>query len=210
MLLDDNKGFGGGQNVALKRVEARYYFLANPDLLFDQTPHAVAQLVAWMDKHPLVGMAGPQLINYDGSLQYSCYSFPSLFAQIARRLSLDKRYKRLKRRVSQLLMNDFDHSRTAPVDWIMGSAMMIRAQALRHVGGFDERFFMYFEDCDLCRRFWSHGWPVYYVPSVRITHGHRRQSASVPGIKALLLNPLTRVHVVSWIKYFYKWRGQSR
>lgn len=206
----ENKGFGGGQNYAFTQEEARYYFLVNPDLVFDKTHGATLALFNWMEKHPRVGMAGPQLLNYDGSLQLSCYSFPRLFAQIVRRLSLHKRYNKLDGQVQELLMANFDHARTAPVDWLMGSALMIRASALQQVCGFDERFFMYFEDCDLCRRFWIAGWPVYYVSDIQITHGHRRESASVPGIKALFKNKLTRIHVKSWLKYFYKWRGKQR
>lgn len=207
VLLPENRGFGGGQNAAMAHVRARYYFLVNPDLVFDRTPHATQALYDFMENNPAVGMVGPSLFNYDGSPQSSCYSFPSLFAQISRRLSLHKRYKRLKVSVDHLLMADFDKSRTAPVDWLMGSALMIRSEAYKQVGGFDERYFMYFEDCDLCRRFWDHGWPVYYHPAVQITHGHRRQSASVPGLKALFVNKLTRTHIKSWIKYFLKWRG---
>ena len=108
-------------------------------------------------------------------------------------------------------MKDFHHNETRPVDWIMGSAMFVKDKAIEHVGVFDERFWMYYEDSDWCRRMWEAGWPVYYVSTITLEHVHGRGSAKVPGIaKALLTNQLARVHVSSWLKYMWKWRGNHR
>lgn len=205
IVLPKNIGFGGGQNAAMEAAPARYYFLVNPDIEFPADGHVLRRLFDWMEANPKVGMVGPQLLNRDGSLQYSCYRFPRFFAQPARRLGLHARYRWAARDVDEFLMKDFDHARTQPVDWIMGSAMFLRGAAIAQAGMFDERFFMYFEDCDWCRRFWESGWPVYYTHDIRLTHGHRRASAAVPGLKAVLLNPLTRIHIKSWLKYFWKW-----
>ncbi|MBI4098688.1 MAG: glycosyltransferase family 2 protein [Candidatus Magasanikbacteria bacterium] len=218
ITLSKNIGFGAGQNVAMTAAPAKYYFLVNPDIVFSSSAeategkpegHVLQRLFDWMEAHPKVGMAGPQLLNRDGSLQYSCYRFPRFFAQPARRLGLHARYRWAARDVDEFLMKDFDHTRTQPVDWIMGSAMFVRAASMTHVGMFDDRFFMYFEDCDWCRRFWEAGWPVYYVHDIKLVHGHRRASAAIPGMKAVLLNPLTRIHIRSWLKYFWKWRHQK-
>lgn len=205
IALTENVGFGRGQNLAMAAAPAKYYFLVNPDVEFPADAHVVERLFAWMEAHPKIGVAGPQLLNRDGSVQLSCYRFPRFFAQPARRLGLQTRWQWVARQVDEFLMRDFPHDRTQPVDWIMGSAMFVRAAALEQVGVFDDRFFMYFEDCDWCRRFWEAGWPVYYVYDIRLTHGHRRASASIPGLKAVLLNPLTRIHIRSWLKYFWKW-----
>ncbi|OGL88509.1 hypothetical protein A3H75_02630 [Candidatus Uhrbacteria bacterium RIFCSPLOWO2_02_FULL_51_9] len=209
ITLSKNIGFGAGQNKAMASAPAKYYFLVNPDIVFPENGHVLERLYVWMENHPKVGMAGPQLLNRDGTLQYSCYRFPRFFAQPARRLGLSARYRSMARQVDEFLMKDFDHTRTQPVDWIMGSAMFVRGSAVAQVGAFDERFFMYFEDCDWCRRFWEAGWPVYYAHDIRLTHGHRRASATVPGLKAILLNPLTRIHIKSWLKYFWKWGVRS-
>ena len=203
--MPENKGFGAGQNAGIRAVSAKYYFLLNPDTVFATGARVIEKLYAWMEAHPKVGMIGPKLLNVDGSLQYSCYRFPRFWSQPLRRLGFEKKYPSIARQVQEFLMKDFDHERSMPVDWIMGSAMFARAVALQKVGSFDERFFMYFEDCDWCRRFWETGWPVYYVHDIAITHGHRRASASIPGLKAVLLNPLTRIHIKSWLKYFWKW-----
>jgi GT2 family glycosyltransferase len=107
-------------------------------------------------------------------------------------------------------MKDFHHASTKAVDWVMGSAMFVRGKALTEVGTFDEAYFMYFEDCDWCRRFWKKGWPVYYVHDVSLSHVHRRQSARVAGkpvgLRAIFSNKLTRIHIKSWLTYFWKWR----
>jgi len=92
----------------------------------------------------------------------------------------------------------------------MGSAMFVRNKAVKEVGLFDERYWMYAEDSDWCRRMWEMHWPVYYVHDIVVKHTHGRGSAKVPGIfKALLKNKLARVHLISWFKYMWKWRDKK-
>ncbi len=84
----------------------------------------------------------------------------------------------------------------------MGSAMIARKEATDEVGFFDDRYFMYMEDSDWCRKMWEAGWPVYYAHDIAIYHAHARESAKIPGIfKALVKNKLARIHLQSWIKY---------
>ncbi|MBI5023119.1 MAG: glycosyltransferase [Candidatus Magasanikbacteria bacterium] len=142
-------------------------------------------------------------------LQYSCYRFPDFWIPLYRRSSLGE-FKKNRRKVARYLMNDFNHERNQPVDWIMGSAMFARASALEQTGLFDERYFMYFEDCDLCRRFWDANWPIYYIHDIKIKHRHGKGSAKVPGfLSSIMKNPLTRVHITSWLKYMWKWRFKT-
>lgn len=107
-------------------------------------------------------------------------------------------------------MTDYDHNIERPVDWVMGSAMFVRQKSIDDVGLFDDRFFMYFEDCDWCRRMWDIYWQVRYLPSCVLYHKHKRDSAKVPGIKAILQNPITRIHIKSWLQYWWKWKFQSK
>ncbi len=200
-----NKGFGFSQNLGMKRTKAKYYFVLNPDVIFEDENTLVA-LYDYMEKNLDVGMCGPKLLNFDGSLQYSCFRFPKFFDKPAKQLELDKKFKIFKKRVDYFMMKDFDHNKEICVDWIMGSAMFVRDKAIEDVGFFDERFFMYFEDCDWCRRMWDFGWKVKYVPSIVIKHKHRRDSAKIPGlISSIIKNPITRIHIKSWLKYFFKW-----
>jgi len=90
------------------------------------------------------------------------------------------------------------------VDWLLGSFLFCRAEALRQVGMFDERFFLYFEDTDLCRRFWQKNWKVVYFPEAEVIHNHTRSSAQEPWYKFLVSAP-ARSHIASWIKYLKKW-----
>jgi GT2 family glycosyltransferase len=205
-----NVGFGRGNNLALRRFDARYCVIANPDLYFlPNQPHTIERAVAFLDAHPEIGILAPRLMRPDGSIQPSCLRFPSFFDHPIYRLELHRKYRWAKRRVERLYMTDVDHSGTRPIDWATGAALVVRGSRLREAGYFDERYFMYFEDCDLCRTFWSRGWSVYYKGDIVVQHGHERSSAKVPGLKSLLVNPLTRVHLASLVKYAWKWRGKA-
>lgn len=207
---EKNEGFGKSHNLAMKKVEAKYYFILNPDTTFEPGSRMLQKMYDFMEANPKIGMLGPKIFYPDGSLQYSCWRFPTFLQPIASRTSMGKK-GRGKKIADDFLMKDFDHEQTLPVDAIMGSAMFVRKAAIDEVGGFDDRFWMYFEDIDWCKRMWEHGWPVYYFPEVSLKHVHKRASAKVPGIVAALLkNRYARVHFISWLKYFWKWRGNHK
>lgn len=202
-----NVGFGKAQNQGLTAIEAKYHFALNPDTEFLENSHTIQKLYDFMENHPNVGMIGPKVQYPDGSLQYSCWRFPTFLQPLYSRTKLGQKGKG-KKLADHYFMKDFDHNNTQPVDAIMGSAMIARQAAIKDVGLFDDQFFMYFEDIDWCRRMWEAGWPVYYVHDIVISHIHGRGSASVPGvINALLKNKLARIHLKSWLQYFWKWRG---
>lgn len=210
ILQPGNVGFGKSQNAGIQAAEAKYYFVLNPDTYFFPGQNTIKRLYDFMDAHPKIGMIGPKMIYPDGSLQHSCYRFPTFWQPLYSRTVLGAREKGQGKK-GKFLMKDFDHNKTQPVDWIMGSAMFVRGEAVAQVGGFDDSFFMYYEDSDWCRRFWEAGWPVYYVHDIVIEHRHGRGSAKVSGIlKALIKNRLARVHLTSWLKYMWKWRGNYR
>jgi GT2 family glycosyltransferase len=131
--------------------------------------------------------------------------FPNFFDPPFHRLGFHKRYNFAKKRVEEFLMSDFSHTRVVPVDWVVGAAMFIRGSALKDAGLFDERFFMYFEDCDLCRRIWDARWMVYYKGDLTLRHSHERASAKIPGLRSIFQNKLTRIHLKSWLQYWWKW-----
>ncbi|HBV57977.1 MAG TPA: hypothetical protein DEB73_01785 [Candidatus Magasanikbacteria bacterium] len=206
---ESNVGFGKAQNIGIKSTEAKYHFILNPDAVFPSGERVLQRLFEHMETHPKIGMVGPKLLNSDNSLQYSCYRFPDFWIPLYRRSSLGE-FKKNHRKVARYLMHDFNHDRNQPVDWIMGSAMFARGIALEQTGLFDERYFMYFEDCDLCRRFWDANWPIYYIHDIKIKHRHGKGSAKVPGfLSSIMKNPLTRVHIISWLQYMWKWRFKT-
>jgi N-acetylglucosaminyl-diphospho-decaprenol L-rhamnosyltransferase len=210
ILFSENKGMGVAQNIGMKHVDAKYYFILNPDTYFHEGTHTVQKLHSFLETNSKIGLIGPKIFYPDGALQYSCWRFPSLLQPLYQRTKLGKT-KYGQKKVAIHHMKDFDHESTRPVDALMGSALFVRKSALDIVGGFDERFFMYYEDVDWSRRMWEFGFPVYYVHDIALTHAHGRGSAAVPGIlKPLLKNKLARIHLMSWFKYLRKWHGQDK
>src|SRR2546421_256364 len=131
------------------------------------------------DATPDAGIIGPKLLNRDGSLQYSCRSFPNMGAGFFRNTPLGRLFPK-NRFTQDYLMSDWDHSTVRDVDWVSGAALLIRREVLEQTGGFDEGFFMYCEDVDLCYRAHELGWRVVYYPDSVIYHMIGRSSDQVP------------------------------
>ncbi len=206
-----NVGFGKGNTIGFKATPARYYFALNRDTLIPENSHTLERIVAYMDEHPEVGAMGPKLVNLDGTLQYSCYRFdwPAILIKPLKQINWDEKYEWVRKYTDWLLMKDFDHNHTRPVDWVLGAALVVRQEVVDVIGWFDERYLAYLEDADWCRTMWEHHWPVYYVHDIVIQHAHARDSAKVPGIfRALVKNKTARIHLSSWLKYIWKWRGR--
>ncbi len=202
--METNAGFGAGNNKVLPHVKGEYVVLLNPDTVV--FPGELEAWIQWMDEHPDVGASGPRITNPDGTDQVSAYQFPNLFTPIYRRTLLGKT-PRGKAALDQYLMNGMDRRVEQDVDWLQGSALCIRKSVLDKVGHFDHRFFMYFEDTDLCRRIWQAGHRVTYVPKARLIHYHGRGSA-IQYPWQVLTNRLARAHILSGLKFFLKYRGQ--
>ncbi|KAA0207050.1 glycosyltransferase family 2 protein [Candidatus Uhrbacteria bacterium] len=201
---DRNLGFGGGNNLGISRATGEYVVLLNPDLTV--FPGELDAWIEWMDRRPDVGISGPRTLNPDGTDQYSSYRFPGPFIPLYRRTLLGATPWG-RRAIASYLMHDMDRNAEQDVDWVQGSAMCIRRSVLEHVGPFDERFFMYFEDTDLCRRVWEAGHRVAYTPQARFVHYLQRESRTKYPWEALT-NRLARAHIQSGITYFLKYRGK--
>jgi len=202
-----NSGYAKGVNIGIKSIEARYYLIVNPDTTIVQE-NAIDKMIEYMDKRTDIGLAGPKLINPNGSTQVSCCRFPTFFYPIYRRTFLGK-FSPFKKVVEQHLMFDWDHNETRSVPWVIGTGMIVRTDAIKQVGLMDERFFMYFEDTDWCRRFWENDWKVHYIHDIEIVHYYGRDSAKVTGM-ASILNKQTRTHINSWIKYSIKYLNRKK
>ena len=174
-----NVGFGRGNTIGFKAFPARYYFALNRDTDINKDSKVIERLITFMNANPLVGICGPKLVYPDGRLQYSCYRFdlPSLLVKPFKQTRFQQTLPIIKNLVSRLQMTDFDHASTRPVDWVLGAALLVRGEAIQEVGWFDDRYFMYLEDCDWCRTMWEKGWKEYYVHDVEITHVQEREKA---------------------------------
>lgn len=200
---EKNLGYGAGNNLGLKRATGRYVMIINPDILI--LTNELGRMIRYLDEHQEIGILGPKLINPDGSMQYSCYHFPTFMMPFYRRTFLG-RLPWLKKKVNHYSMADWDHQTNQPVDWLLGGCLMIRKSTMDKVGLMDERFFMYFDDVDYCRRFWEAGFQVVYFAEAEVIHYHQRTSAESWWILGLF-NRVTREHIKSWLKYFAKYAG---
>ena len=198
-----NVGFGAGMNIAFRAATGRYLLILNPDV--SGFEDAVASLHGYLEQHPKVGLAAPRLVYPDGRVQTSCYRFPSVWIPVLRRTPLGQ-VSWAQPTLAKYLMHDTPRTSSVPVGWVMGACMLIRRAALDEVGMFDERFFLYFEDVDLCRRLWQAGWEVHYLGDSEVVHQHKRLSAENGGIGGILSYP-TRIHIASAVKYFAKYLG---
>lgn len=190
-----NLGMGGGNNLGIDKSRGEYLLILNPDTIVSQ--EAVLSLYNYIKSRPEVGVVGPKLLYPDASLQYSCARFPSFFMPILRRTFLGDYFKKSR---DGFMMANFDHNSICEVDWLMGSCLMFK-RGLK----FDDRYFMYFEDIDLCRQAKSMGLKVVYNPEAIVIHDHQRQSAKNPWYLAIFKDKLTWAHIASWLKYFAKW-----
>jgi GT2 family glycosyltransferase len=192
-----NVGFGTAANTGFRKSQGEFLLILNPDVLIRSG--AVPSLLETMQLHPEAGIALPQLRNPDDSLQYSCRQFYTWKALWMRRGPWRRRMESHPV-VRQHLMRDWDHASAAEVDWGLGAAMLVRKAALRGAQLFDERFFLYFEDVDLCWRLRRAGWKVIYNPAAVMTHQHRRDSAQAGASLAKLC------HLSSLMKFLWKYR----
>lgn len=199
----ENKGYAGGNNLGLAAAKGRYVMIMNPDIFVKDG--VLEQLVWYLDAHPEVGMVGPKLLSGDGSAQESHYRFHTMDVPVLRRTALG-RTGWGSRKIDRFLMKDAQPTAPTEVDWLLGGAFVARREAVAEVGLLDERFFLYFDDVDWCRRFWEKGWKVVYLPDLALIHLHQRQSAE-GDVFGVVTNPVTRIHIKSAVHYFRKyWR----
>ena len=166
-----NVGFGAAVNQAARSVRAELLWVLNPDC--EVLPGAFRALADTLARHPDCAIAAPQLLNADGTTQASARGEPGAWTGLFGRHTLLTRFfpnARLARR--NLRSADLVASgvESAAVDWVMGAAMLIRRDRFDSVGGFDEGYFLYWEDADLCRRLRDRGHTTRYVPAARVVH----------------------------------------
>ena len=177
---DRNVGFARGVNAGLAATTAPFVLVQNPDCAL--RPGAVGVLKRALDAHRDTAVAGPRILNPDGTIQESARGDPNLLtglfgrttvlSRLAPNLGAVRRNLAARRAIE-------DGVDSALVDWISGACMLARREALNAVGGFDERYFLYWEDADLCRRLRSAGWTARYVPGAVVVHRVGGSSQSV-------------------------------
>ena len=163
-----NEGFGRAVNHGLRIAQGRYLLCLNNDTLL--SPLSLERLVAFMEGQPEAGIAGGKILNRDGSLQLSARSFPGIETAFFNRSGFLTRLFPKNPFSRRYLLSDWDHNSPKEVDWVSGSFFLIRRSLIEKIGLFDERFFLYCEDVDYCRRAKEAGYRVYYVPTSHLIH----------------------------------------
>jgi len=186
-----NVGFGAAHNSVLPLLDSACHLIMNPDIVI-LDDNTIPTLTAYLDGHPDVGMAVPQIVDDDGKLQYLCRRNPTVLDLFLRFCP----WKIGTKRQDYHTMKDKDYTQSFEVEFASGCFMMIRTELFKKLGGFDERFFLYAEDADLTRRVNLTSKTV-YVPEAIVRHGWQRASYKNPG--------LTRIHMKSLFQYFRKW-----
>lgn len=191
---ENNRGYGKAHNIAIRQTIEEglpYHLVVNADIRFE--PEILAKMTAYMDAHPEVGSMMPKVVYPDGRLQYLCKLLPSPLDVFGRRFLPakwnEKRNERFELRAT-------GYNREMNVPYLSGCFMLLRTEALKQVGLFDERFFMYPEDIDLTRRIHRHFQTIFY-PYCTIIHDHAQGSYKS---KKLLW-----IHIVNLCRYFNKW-----
>jgi hypothetical protein len=197
----ENIGFAGGNNLGAANASGEYLLILNPDTTVRKD--SIEKMVSYMDKHKDVGILGPRLEYSDGTVQDSCRRDMKFYDLVLKRTFLGK-LPLFKRRVEKYTMDDFDHSKIQEVELITGACMLIRKDFYDDIEGFDDRYFLFMEDFDLCKKVRAAGKKVVYYPDAIINHYHKRLSAG--SIFTLIRKPVFWMHVNSARKYFWKWR----
>ncbi len=194
-----NMGFGRAVNFARKKLSTPYFFLVNPDVVV--FPETLSILYEYMEKHSDIGLIAPKLLDSQGNLQMSARRFYDVSAILFRRTFLGKMFPNSPA-IRNHLMTDWDHASIQEIDWALGACMLIRQEAVGEEI-FDPRFFLYYEDVDLCLRLKKSGWKVVYHPEAKAIHEHRQAS------RKTFLSRANLEHFISWVKFVTKHKSIS-
>jgi hypothetical protein len=175
---EHNLGFAAGNNLAARHARGRVLLLLNPDALPE--PGAIARGLARLDAHPEVGLAGGRLLDDQGRTQPSARMFPTLLQEALVLSGLAARFPR-SRWFGHFDRTWADPQAPATVDWVPGAFAFVRRDLFERLGGFDERFFLYYEEVDLCRRIARAGLQVAYWPDLRVHHVGGASARTVSG-----------------------------
>lgn len=190
----DNKGFARANNIGIQQAKGEYVFLLNSDTVVKKG--TIDKLIEFADNHPDAGVVAPKLLNKDGSVQSSVFRLPTVWRAIRQYWSGEKG-----------LLDKYAPTNTTEIESAVMAAFLITPKALSAVEGLDEKYFLYYEDLDYCRRVREVGLKIYYYPEVEIVHLHGASG----GVNKLLIESAKKYHgIVGYYIYtFILWSGQK-
>lgn len=194
-IRHDNTGYGAGHNVAINKsinMGARYHVVLNPDVFWDG--NVFDALRRYMESNRSCGLVMPNIKYPDGRLQFLCKLVPTPFDLFLRRFIPVKSWQDRLNKSYEMHWTGYDRIMEIPI--LSGCFMFLRCETLKKVGGFDERFFLYAEDVDLCRRIGEVSQTIFF-PHVSVVHEYAKGSYKN--------KKMMKMHILSIIKYFNKW-----
>lgn len=195
VLIENKKngGFGDGHNRVLDQLDSEFHVVINPDIILKE--NTIEVLVDYLTLHNDVAMITPKIINEDGSEQYLPKRNPKFSYVILSKFKPFRNYRRIYTRQDERI------SEPVSVEFCTGCFFVIRTKVMKKMGGFDKRYYMYFEDADLSREVRRNGYDIIFYPMVKAVHKWRRENTkSLKGIFRFL---------TSMVKYFCKWGGKN-
>ena len=190
-----NVGYGRGHNDILSQASGDVYVICNPDIVVGHK--FFLQSVAFLRSHQDAGLMSPRMTFADGTLQHSNRQHPTLLDLALRRFLPSSIRAPFKNRLAHYEMADRGYDSSYDVPFCSGALMVCRVQALHAVGGFDDRYFLYFEDADLSRELQRAGWRTVYCPDVSVVHGWQRSAHKSWRMMIILVR--------NAVRYFNKW-----
>ncbi len=194
-----NSGYGRGNNAGIMRAEGAFILIINPDNELEAD--GLEKMARVMEGDPTIGILGPQLVHQDGTIRDSFRTFPTFTDLFIKRTFLRHMFPGRMRRY---LQHDVNPELARDVDWLAGACLLMRRDLYERLGGFDPRFFLFFEDTDLCRRAHQAGMRVVYFPAAHARD--RKHRLSEGGFLSFFTKKTVRIHLWSACKYFWKWR----
>lgn len=189
LFVDENIGFGSAHNLVLKKINSNFHLILNPDVEFSS--NVIPTLINELECNSKLVFITPKVIYPNKKIQYVCRKHPTFFDLINRKLKISK---------SQIFKNEYrnqDLEKPFSPEFIHGCFMLFKTDDFKNLGGFDERYFLYMEDADICRKIDKIGKKILYFPRVEVIHQHQKGSSK--SIKLFFY------HFLSAIKYFLKW-----
>ncbi|MGD1078796.1 MAG: glycosyltransferase family 2 protein [Candidatus Sulfotelmatobacter sp.] len=195
-----NLRFAKANNIGIQASQGEYILILNPDTIIHEG--ALDGMVQFADRHREAGAFGCRVVNSDGSYQVSARPFASLRAEWIAALYL-RRMGRFHRWFTADSYPGWNGTSERRVDWVSGCFILVRGALLKSIGGFDEQFFYYYEDMDLCHRIWKAGYSILFAPYATITHlGGQSTKSRFPALSFVLDSQVTRY------LYYYKYLGK--
>lgn len=200
----ENRGFGAGCNLGAQHASGRYLLFLNPDTRF--LNDVVTHLRSFVESHPAAALAGPLVVDEDDRVLFEAGRLlPTLFNEFLQHSTLAFRFPNWQW-TSQPYLSRWDHLSTREVETVLGACMLVRAELFRQVEGFDEKFFLYSEELDLCCRIRKAGHQIWYVHTARLLHKERQSTIQLYGsVGRIVLQNLRSQHY-----YFQKHYGAAK